>query len=32
MRRQNQSVNNGGVAFVKGANESNEVLERINKQ
>ena len=27
----NQSVENAGVAFVKGANERNEFLEKINK-
>ena len=28
----NQSVENAGVAFVKGANEINEFFEKINKQ
>ena len=28
----NQSVENAGVAFVKGANERNELFEKINKQ
>ena len=28
----NQSVENAGVAFVKGANERNEFFERVNKQ
>ena len=27
----NQSVENAGVAFVKGANENNEFFEKINK-
>ena len=29
--RNNQSVENSGVAFVKGANERNEFFEKINK-
>ena len=29
--RQNQSVGNAGVAFVKGANERIEFFEKINK-
>ena len=28
----NQSVENAGVAFVKGANERNEFFKKINKQ
>ena len=28
----NQSVENTGVAFVKGANERNEFFEKINKK
>ena len=28
----NQSVQNAGVAFVKGANERNKFFEKINKQ
>ena len=28
----NQSVENAGVAFVKGVNERNKFLEKINKQ
>ena len=28
----NQSVENAGVAFVKGANERNEFFEKINKR
>ena len=28
----NQSVENTGVAFVKGANERNEFFEKINNQ
>ena len=28
----NQSVENAGVASVKGANERNEFFEKINKQ
>ena len=28
----NQSVENAGVAFVKGANESYNFFEKINKQ
>ena len=28
----NQSAENSGVAFVKGANERNEFFEKINKQ
>ena len=27
---ENQSIENAGVAFVKGANEINEFLEKIN--
>ena len=30
--RVNQSIENTDVAFVKGANESNEFFEKINKQ
>ena len=30
--RDNQSVENAGVAFVKGANQSNELFVKINKQ
>ena len=29
--RTNQSVENAGVSFVKGANERNELFEKINK-
>ena len=32
MAVKNQSVENAGVAFVKGANERNEFFENINKQ
>ena len=28
----NQSVENTGVAFIKGANEKNESFEKVNKQ
>ena len=28
----NQSVENAGVAFVKGANERNKFIEKINNQ
>ena len=30
--RENQSIENAGVAFVKVANERNEFFEKINKQ
>ena len=30
--RQNQSVENAGVAFVKGANERNAFFEKTNEQ
>ena len=30
--QKNQSVENAGVAFVKGASERNEFFEKINKQ
>ena len=30
--KNNQSVENAGVAFVKGADERNEFFEKINKQ
>ena len=29
--KKNQSVENAGVAFVQGANERNEFLEKVNK-
>ena len=31
-KKKNQSVDNAGVAFVKGANERNEFFEKLNKQ
>ena len=30
--KKNQSVENAGVAFIKGADERNEFFEKINKQ
>ena len=31
-QKKNQSVENAGVAFVKGTNERNELFEKINKR
>ena len=30
--KKNQSIENAGVEFVRGANERNELFEKINKQ